>query len=128
MCIMVVDDEALMRMATADTLRDAGFTVVEASSTCDALSKFGDGLAFRGLVTDVEMPGASNGYVLAARARATKADLAVVVVSGRVCPEPRDLPIYGRFLAKPVEPTVLVSELRKAIDAMSNGYQSVRST
>src|SRR4029453_6260521 len=28
MCIMVVDDEVLVRMATADTLRDAGFTVI----------------------------------------------------------------------------------------------------
>ncbi len=118
MCIMVVDDEALVRMATADTLRDAGFTVIEASSTCDALRKFGDGLAFRGLVTDIEMPGGSNGYVLAGRARATKADLAVLVVSGRVCPRPGDLPIHGRFLAKPVDPTQLVAELRKAIDAM----------
>ena len=49
MCIMVVDDEALVRMATADTLRDAGFVVVEASGTCEALLKFGDGLVFRDL-------------------------------------------------------------------------------
>jgi CheY-like chemotaxis protein len=69
MCILVVDDEALVRMTT---LRDAGFTVIEASNTCDALRKFGDGLAFRGLVTDIEMPGASNGYVLAGRVRETK--------------------------------------------------------
>jgi CheY-like chemotaxis protein len=120
MCIMVVDDEALVRMATADTLRDAGFVVVEASSTCEALLKFGDGLVFRGLVTDVEMPGASNGYVLARRVRATKADLAVMIVSGRVCPEAHELPIHGIFLAKPVDPTRLVSELRQAIDTMRN--------
>ena len=118
MCIMVVDDEALMHMATADTLRDAGFIVVEASNSCEALLKFGDGSVFRGLVTDVEMPGASNGYVLARRARATNADLAVVVVSGRVCPGADELPIHGIFLAKPVEPILLVSELRKAIAAL----------
>jgi CheY-like chemotaxis protein len=118
MCILVVDDEALVRMTTADILTDAGFTVVEASSTADALSKFGDGIAFRGLVTDIEMPGTSNGYVLATHARAIKPDLAVVVVSGRVCTQPSNLPIHGRFLAKPVEPTRLVSELRKAIDTM----------
>jgi CheY-like chemotaxis protein len=118
MCILVVDDEVLVRMDTADTLRDAGFIVIEASSACEALRKFGDGLAFRGLVTDVEMPGASNGYVLAERARATKADLAVVVISGRIRPEARDMPIYGRFLAKPVQPFQLVLELQKAIDAM----------
>jgi two-component system, response regulator PdtaR len=122
MCIMVVDDEALVRMTTADTLRNAGFIVVEASNTCDALLKFGDGLVFRGLVTDVEMPGASNGYVLARRARATKADLAVVIVSGRVCPDAHELPIHGIFLGKPVEPILLVSELRKAIEAMRNKH------
>jgi len=119
MCIMVVDDEVFVRMETAEALRDAGFTVVEASSTCEALSKFGDGLGFRGLVTDVEMPGASNGYVLAERARATRSDLAVVVTSGRVCPQPHDLPIHGLFLAKPVNPIQLVSTLREAIAAMS---------
>ena len=48
MCILVVDDEALVRMTTADTLREAGFTVIEASNACDAIRKFGDGLAFRG--------------------------------------------------------------------------------
>ena len=122
MSILVVDDEALVRMTTADTLRDAGFIVVEASNTCEALFKFGDGLVFRGLVTDVEMPGASNGYVLARRARATKPDLAVLVISGRVSPEGHELPIHGIFLTKPVEPTRLVSELRRAIDAMSKKH------
>jgi len=66
------------------------------------------------------MPGASNGYVLARRVRATKADLAVMIVSGRVCPEAHELPIHGIFLAKPVDPTRLVSELRQAIDTMRN--------
>jgi CheY-like chemotaxis protein len=124
MCILVVDDEALVRMATTDILRQAGFIVVEASSTCDAQSKFGDGLAFRGLVTDIEMPGSSNGYILAARARVTRASLAVVVVSGRVRPQPSELPVHGRFLSKPVEPLHLVSELREAIDIMANGTKA----
>jgi CheY-like chemotaxis protein len=123
MCILVVDDEALVRMTTAGTLRDAGFTVIEASNARDAIRKFGDGLAFRGLVTDIEMPGTANGYVLARRARATKPGLAVIVVSGRVCPEANDLPIRGIFLAKPVEPILLVSELRKAIEAMRHWHQ-----
>jgi len=122
MCILVVDDEALVRMTTADTLREAGFTVIEASNACDAIRKFGDGLAFRGLVTDIEMPGTANGYVLARRARATKPGLAVIVVSGRVCPEANDLPIHGIFLAKPVESIPLVRELRKAIDAMRHRH------
>jgi len=48
--------------------------------------------------------------------------LAVVVVSGRVCPGADELPIHGIFLAKPVEPILLVSELRKAIAAMRNEH------
>jgi two-component system, response regulator PdtaR len=117
MCIMVVDDEALVRIATATTLRDAGFTVIEASNTAEALDKFGDGLAFRGLVTDVEMP---NGYVLAKHARATKDDFAVLVISGRARPQSNDLPLFGKFLSKPVHPTQLVRELREAIETMKN--------
>lgn len=125
MCILVVDDEPLIRLSTSDALRDAGFRVVEATSGCEALRKFGDGREFRALITDVEMPGLFNGLVLAARVCAIKADLAVVVVSGHAGIQLGRMPIASRFLSKPVDPVTLVSELQDAIVQMTAKHKII---
>lgn len=57
---LLVDDEDLVRMSTADMLIDMGFDVVEASSAEEALRLVGDGLAPDLLVTDHLSPGLSG--------------------------------------------------------------------
>ncbi len=48
--IIVVDDEPLIRMGTADTLRDGGFEVLEANNAADALCQFCEGQEVAALV------------------------------------------------------------------------------
>lgn len=78
---LLVDDEELVRMSTADMLIDLGFEVVEAPSAEDALSLMRSNLAPDLLVTDHLMPG-MNGADLAREARALAPDLPILVVSG----------------------------------------------
>jgi PAS domain S-box-containing protein len=54
---LLVDDEELVRMSTADMLGDLGFSVREACSAEEALRLIEDGLEFDVLVTDHLMPG-----------------------------------------------------------------------
>jgi len=78
---LLVDDEALVRMSTADMLNDLGFEVIEASSAEEALQLIRTGLSPDLLVTDHLMPGMS-GAELAREVRAIRPELPVLLVSG----------------------------------------------
>ncbi len=78
---LLVDDEDLVRISTADMLEDIGYEVVEATSAEDALRLLNDGLMPNLLVTDHLMPGMS-GVELARAAHLLNADLPVLIVSG----------------------------------------------
>ncbi|PSJ36339.1 hybrid sensor histidine kinase/response regulator [Sphingomonas deserti] len=78
---LLVDDEELVRMSTADMLMDIGYEVVEASSAEQALMMVDDGLTPDIVVTDHLMPGMTGGE-LASALRARRPALAVLIVSG----------------------------------------------
>ena len=78
---LLVDDEELVRMSTADMLMDLGYDVVEAGSAEDALRLLQEGPTVDLLVTDHLMPG-MNGADLARAARVLRPDLPVLIVSG----------------------------------------------
>jgi CheY-like chemotaxis protein len=78
---LLVDDEDLVRMSTADMLIDLGYAVVEANSAEQALDLVEGGFRPDVLVTDHLMPG-MTGVELAKKVRARDPDLPVLVVSG----------------------------------------------
>jgi PAS domain S-box-containing protein len=78
---LLVDDEDLVRMSTADMLTDLGYSVVDASSAEDALQMVDEGLAPDLLITDHLMPG-MTGTELARKVRSRCPDLPVLLVSG----------------------------------------------
>jgi PAS domain S-box-containing protein len=78
---LLVDDEELVRMSTADMLMDLGFEVIEAGSAEEALRLVDAGERPDLLVTDHLMPGMS-GADLARTLREKAAGLPVLIVSG----------------------------------------------
>jgi PAS domain S-box-containing protein len=78
---LLVDDEDLVRMSTADMLMDLGYCVAEASSAEDALRLVSEGLRPDVLVTDHLMPG-MTGVELAQHLQAQQPELPVLIVSG----------------------------------------------
>ena len=78
---LLVDDEKLVRLSTADMLSDLGFQVLEAASAEEALEFMRDGVAVDVLVTDHLMPGIC-GSELASRAQALQPGLPVLLASG----------------------------------------------
>ena len=73
--ILVVEDEALIRISTTATLEDAGFRVLEAGSSAEAI----DILSHHGevtiMMTDVNMPGPMNGLGLVSQVRRDHPDI-----------------------------------------------------
>ena len=78
---LLVDDEELVRLSTADMLSDLGYRVIEAASAEEAIRMIGQGERFDLLVTDHLMPG-MNGTDLARMVRGERPDLPVLLVSG----------------------------------------------
>ena len=113
--ILVVEDEALVRLMVADTLEEAGFDVIEACNAADALPLLEARPDIRALVTDVEMPPGISGYELARLVRANHPHVAIVIVSGRLEPRASDLPAGGHFFLKPVPPGTLVERIKTLI-------------
>lgn len=81
-CVLVVEDEILIRVLIADELRAAGFSVVEAATGAEALSYFQAGVQVDLVLSDVQLPGALNGVDLIERLRAEAPDLPTVLTSG----------------------------------------------
>jgi PAS domain S-box-containing protein len=79
--VLLVDDEVLIRMSTADMLNDFGYEVIEAGSAEEALNLIREGLSPSLLVTDHLMPGMS-GAELACKLRLQHPKMQVLIVSG----------------------------------------------
>lgn len=80
MCILLVEDEVLIRMSTASLLSDLNHTVIEAGSAGEAMRMF-DLHAIDVLIADIGLPDAS-GIELAALARLRVPRLKVVFATG----------------------------------------------
>ena len=98
-CILLVEDDVLVRFATADYLRDSGLTVIEAASADEALSYIGTGGRADLVFTDIEMPGSMNGLDLARRLKTENPTLPIILTSGKVMSQNTEA--IGLFLAKP---------------------------
>ena len=79
--VLLVDDDALISMATAELLNDLGHQVIEAHSARKALEILRAGAAVDLVMTDQAMPG-MTGIQLAAEIRASWPDLRVVIATG----------------------------------------------
>jgi CheY-like chemotaxis protein len=114
--VLVVEDEALVRMTLVDVLDDAGFNVIEAIHADDALQALQSAPDIQAIVTDVEMPrGSINGFELARKVRAGNQGIGILIVSGRVAPKQRELPEGALFIGKPVDPDTLVKLLTSVL-------------
>ena len=77
--VLIVEDDAALREALTDTLRDAGITPLAAADACEALKLLAsEQIAL--VISDVQMPGAS-GYELLADIKRLRADLPVVLMT-----------------------------------------------
>ncbi len=106
--VLVVDDEDLVRMTTADMLSDLGYTVTEATSGEEAMRLVNEGAHFDLLVTDHLMPG-MTGTDLIQAVRSVKPATSVLLVSGYADNAAID-PSIPR-LTKPFRKEELVSSL-----------------
>lgn len=101
--VLVVEDEALIRIATVIGLEDAGFTVLECDSADAAIAILERRTDINVVFSDVDMPGSMDGLKLVAYVRDRWPPIALIVASGLVKVQIADLPAGGLFIPKPYE-------------------------
>ncbi|MCR5876671.1 response regulator [Phenylobacterium sp. J426] len=106
--MLLVDDEEIVRMTTAEMLSELGYTVVQAASAEEALARITGGLRFDALVTDHLMPG-KTGAELADEVRALSPTVRVLVISGYA--QEAGLPAHIPRLTKPFRRRELAAAL-----------------
>ncbi|WP_242117761.1 hybrid sensor histidine kinase/response regulator [Sphingomonas lacusdianchii] len=107
--ILLVEDDGLIRMNSAEMLEEAGFVVLEAASAEEAITAL-QTAPVDILITDVNLPGAS-GRELAQRARTLRPDALVIFATGdpgAVADE-----ADATVLAKPYARGALLAAVRK---------------
>ena len=105
---VLVDDDELVRMSTADMLADLGYAVLEASSAEEAMRTLRDGEHVDLLVTDHLMAGLS-GTELAREVRRQRPRMPVLVVSGYA--EAEGIALDLPSLVKPFKQSDLAAKL-----------------
>lgn len=81
--LLVVEDEALVRLATQEVPESGGYEVVAALSGEIALSHIIQASSpFAGLITDIRLGGEIDGWALARKARARIPEICVIYVTG----------------------------------------------
>jgi CheY-like chemotaxis protein len=113
--VLVVEDELLVRVATSQTLAEAGYLILEAGTGDEALRIITAGAPLSAVVTDIEMPGALDGLELAKAIETRWPEIAIVIISGRRLPAPDELPQKAVFLPKPYSPGRLIAAVGAAL-------------
>jgi CheY-like chemotaxis protein len=113
--VLIVEDEALIRMSAAYMVEQTGRQIVEAVDADDAIRVLASREDIGFLFTDVEMPGSMDGYKLAHAVHARWPDIAIMITSGRKEPKIGDVPDGGRFIAKPYEALMVARTLSEFV-------------
>ena len=100
--ILLVEDDSLIRLLTAEHLRGVGYDVVEVTTAEDAVVALSSGARVHLVFSDVSLPGAMGGFALAVWVRHHFRSIPVVLTSGvDFAVRPLDRQKLIPFLAKP---------------------------
>jgi DNA-binding response OmpR family regulator len=118
--LLIVEDEALIRVALSDYLQDCGYKVLDASTADEAVLIIEQGEAIIDLVfSDVKMPGSMDGFGLAQWLRANRPGLPIILTSGdeKKTSAAKELCETEPFMAKPYDLKMVVAKIRATINS-----------
>ena len=116
--VLVVEDEILIRMVISEYLRHCGYRVIEAASGDEAVVVLQQqDIVVDVVLSDTEMPGATDGFALAKWVRANKSDVEMILVGSpaRAADAAGKLCEAGPTFAKPYEPHVVVDRIKRLL-------------
>jgi CheY-like chemotaxis protein len=118
-CVMVVDDDPVIRLVLSEAMRDAGFHVIEASCSADAMSYLRSGASVDLIFSDIQMAGPHDGLLLAHQVRGIDSTLPVILTSSG--DKPASLSETEIFIRKPYRLDHIVALVMMYLDTAGIG-------
>jgi CheY-like chemotaxis protein len=117
--VLVVEDDALVLLATEDFLSEAGFCVETATTGAEAVAKLDDDVTrYFALVTDIRLGAGLNGWDVARRARELSQNMPVIYSSGDSAHEWKAQGVpESIMLSKPFAQAQLITALATLMNA-----------
>ena len=113
--VLIVEDEAILRLHAVDLIQEAGFSAIEAKNADEAIAILESRTDISLLFTDIHMPGSMDGLKLAHAVRNRWPPIKIVVVSGHMEVDENQLPPDSRFFGKPFQADKMIAELRAMV-------------
>lgn len=114
--LLLVEDEPLIRISTADAFQQAGFFVLEAEDATEAIRILESRQDVRIVFTDIDLGSAIDGVDLLHLIESRWPPIHLYATSGRVFPEVVDrLPSRATFFPKPYDRGAVVSSFCAAL-------------
>jgi CheY-like chemotaxis protein len=116
--VLVVEDEALLRLLAVEVVVEAGCVALEAGDADEAVALLESRSDISLLFTDIGRPGSMDGLKLAHAVRGRWPPIKILLVSGQVRLQPSELPSSIRFVGKPYRAASMVEELRSLVGSL----------
>jgi DNA-binding NtrC family response regulator len=113
--VLIVEHDELLRLLTADIMKDAGFVALHASDADAAITILESRSDIALLLTSVVMPGSTDGVGLAHMVCKRWPAVKIIIASGQRRLIGRDLPKDSRFFLKPYDAQIMISEIRSLL-------------
>jgi PAS domain S-box-containing protein len=117
--VLIVDDEATVRMLVCEVLTENGYNVLEAGDAASGLSILHANPKIALLITDVGLPGGMNGRQFADAARVEQKQLKVLFITGyaeNAAVSNGHLEHGMEILTKPFAMSALANKVRKMLE------------
>jgi two-component system, response regulator PdtaR len=112
--VLVVEDEALVRLSMREEIEAAGYKVYEAYNADEAIQLLETNPDIELVFTDVDMPGSMDGVKLAHYVRNRWPPVKIIVTSGYRHVSPEQLPEGSLFFSKPYD----LEQVRRQIESL----------
>jgi len=111
--VLIVEDDTLLRLAIASSLRQNGFEVLEAANAAEAVTIL-NSVAVDALISDINMPGNMDGLSLARWVHRHQLDTKIILTSAS-SQSLGEAEQYVSFLAKPYDGEDIQQLLRQVL-------------
>jgi CheY-like chemotaxis protein len=125
--VLVVEDEALLRLELVVELQFDGYTILEAGSGEEALIHLDDGQQIDVLITDIQLGGDLTGWEVAEKFRAACPDMLVIYTSGNAVDRARKVS-RSAFFNKPYRTADISKVCRGLGRAIASDRRSATGT
>lgn len=113
--VLVVEDEALIRLAAVQIAEDAGYEALEAANADEAIRLLEARADIALVFTDVHMPGTMDGIKLVHYVRRRWPPVRLMVASGVAVMSESELPSGASFFRKPYVDHAIAGEMKRLL-------------